>query len=368
MPARDAEPSGTAMRGPARREPALIVLAVNCGSASVKYAVIEPLEAGAGARHASGSLEGAESGELVTVMLDQLRRSGLLERIEAAGHRVVHGGRRLVGPAVIDDALLAELDSLSELAPLHNPPTIAAVRQVRAALPGIPQVATFDTAFHSTLPPQAATYAVPWLWARDYAVHRYGFHGLAHRAMLAGAAAQLGRGPTDLRLVTFQLGSGCSACAIAQGRSVDTSMGLTPNEGLVMRTRSGDVDPTMTDFVARRSGRPHARVHAELESGSGLLGLSGRTGDMRELLRLEAQGDERARLAVSVFCYRARKYLGAYLAVLGGTVDAVVFGGGIGENAPDIRRRITDGFRLPVLVVAVDEQMVIVEDVLQALQ
>ncbi len=333
------------------------MLALNCGSATIKYLVAEGAE-----RLAEGETELAGGGGAVPAILDGLRRRGLLERVRAVGHRVVHGGLRFLDPVLVDGSVLAQLDYLSELAPLHNPPAIAAIRAAREALPGIPQVATFDTSFHAGMPPEASTYAVPWQWTEDYAVLRYGFHGLAHRSMLAGAAAQLGRPADELRLVTFQLGSGCSACAIAGGRSLDTSMGLTPNEGLVMRTRSGDVDPTLVEYVARVSGQSVDAVLADLSERSGLAGVAGGDGDMRDLLAREAQGDERAALAVSIFTYRARKYLGAYLAVLGGA-DAVVFGGGVGENAADIRDRITAGLGLRVLVVRVDEEAVIVGDV-----
>lgn len=333
------------------------MLALNCGSATIKYLVAAGAE-----RLAEGEAELAAGRGPVPAILEDLRGRGLLERVQAVGHRVVHGGFRFQDPVLVDTSVLQELDYLSELAPLHNPPAIAAIRAAREALPGIPQVATFDTSFHARMPPEASTYAVPWQWTEDYAVHRYGFHGLAHRSMLAGAAAQLGRAPEELRLVTFQLGSGCSACAIAGGRSVDTSMGLTPNEGLVMRTRSGDVDPTLVEYVARVSRRSVDAVLADLSERSGLAGVAGGDGDMRDLLAREARGDERAALAVSIFAYRARKYLGAYLAVLGGA-DAVVFGGGVGENAASVRDRITAGLGLRVLVVRVDEESVIAGDV-----
>lgn len=333
------------------------MLALNCGSATLKYLV-----AAGERRIAAGKEEGGETADLVAAVLERLRRQDVLGQVTAAGHRVVHGGPRFVAPVLVDDEVLAELDRLSELAPLHNPPAVAAIRAARSALPGVPQVATFDTAFHSTLPPAAATYAVPMEWAQELAVRRYGFHGLAHRALLAGAAAQLGRPPAELRLVTFQLGSGCSACAIDRGRSVETSMGLTPNEGLVMRTRSGDVDPTLVEYVARAGGRPFAAVLDDLSHRSGLAGLAGGDGDMRAVLAAAARGDERARLALGVYCHRARKYLGAYLAVLGGA-DAVVFGGGVGENSQEVRERIAGGLGPPILVVAVDEQRIIQQDV-----
>jgi len=276
----------------------LRVLAVNSGSSSLKHLLAEgKVEAGSG-RHP------------VQDLMADLRQRGLLDGLEAVGHRVVHGGDRFVDPVAVDERVLADLDALSELAPLHNPPAVAGIREALAALPGEPEVAVFDTAFHARMPPTGALYAVP----RDWGVRRYGFHGLAHRWLAERYAELSGRPLAELRLITLQLGSGCSAAAIAGGHSIDTSMGLTPTEGLVMSTRSGDVDPTLVQFL----------------SGSA---------DMRQLLR--ATGAQ-AREAIEVFTYRARKYVGAYMAALGG-LDAVVFGGGVGEAAPDIRRRILDG-------------------------
>ena len=264
--------------------------------------------------------------------------------VEAVGHRVVHGGDRFTEPVVITDAVEKEIDALSELAPLHNPACLAGIRGARAVLGSrIPMVAVFDTAFHRSLPDAARLYALPLELADRHHIRRYGFHGIAHASLAAGYAAHSGRPLDQSRLITLQLGNGCSITAIAGGRSVDTSMGFTPLEGLVMGTRTGDVDPTVVSYLAERERVPASDVEQWLNERSGLLGLSGRTNDMRELLRAASEErDSRAELAIELFCYRARKYLGAYLAALGGA-DAVVFGGGIGEAAPVIRARICEG-------------------------
>jgi acetate kinase len=262
--------------------------------------------------------------------------------IAAVGHRVVHGGSRFVAPAVIDRGALARLEALSELAPLHNPAAVAGIRAAREALgAAVPMVAVFDTAFHAALPPRASHYALPDDLVERHGIRRFGFHGIAHAAMLRQYAVMAGRPAASARLVTFHLGNGCSAAAIRDGRSIDTSMGFTPLEGLVMGTRSGDLDPGIIGFLAQRERVGAAEVEQWLNARSGLLGLSGLSGDMRDLLDAEAE-NERAALALDVFCYRARKYLGAYLAALEGA-EAVVFGGGIGEHAPAIRARICAG-------------------------
>jgi acetate kinase len=269
------------------------------------------------------------------------RAQGYALQIDAVGHRVVHGGERFRAPVVIDDAVMAIIDSVVELAPLHNPGSIAGIKGVRAVLGlQMPMVAVFDTAFHHSLPPYAATYAIDLDLAHKHGIRRYGFHGIAHESMAGMAAAALHRPLSRLKLITLQLGNGCSATAIDRGRSVDTSMGFTPLEGLVMGTRSGDLDPALVVHLSNKEGMTAEEVEHLLNERSGLLGLSGRSRDMREILAA-AQGhrDPRAALAVEVFCYRVRKYIGAYLAVLGGA-DAIVFGGGIGERSSLIRSRI----------------------------
>ncbi|MDF1502080.1 acetate kinase [Roseisolibacter sp. H3M3-2] len=264
--------------------------------------------------------------------------------IEAVGHRVVHGGEQFTRSVRIDDAVLRGIEDTIDLAPLHNPANLRGIRAAAAVLgAGVPQVAVFDTAFHNTLPPHAYLYAIPYQLYRRYKVRRYGFHGTSHRYVAHRWRQLTGTAREATRLVTLHLGNGCSACAIAGGDSVDTSMGFTPLEGLVMGTRSGDVDATILDYVGAKEGLSLGEAEALLNKQSGLLGISGLTHDMRELLAEEREHrDRRASLAIDIFCYRVRKYVGAYLAAMGGA-DALVFAGGIGENAPEVRARICAG-------------------------
>jgi acetate kinase len=264
--------------------------------------------------------------------------------IGAAGHRVAHGGERFVRSVAIDEAVLRGIEDTIELAPLHNPANLKGIQAVRAVLgPGVPQVAVFDTAFHHTLPEQAFLYAIPYSLYRRHRVRRYGFHGTSHRYVSYRWRQLTGRGREGTRLITLHLGNGCSACAIRGGDSVDTSMGFTPLEGLVMGTRSGDVDPAVLDYVAQKEGLSLHDVEMLLNKQSGLLGISGLTNDLRELMaEADEHDDRRARLAIELFCYRARKYVGAYLAALGGA-DAVCFAGGIGENAARVRASVCEG-------------------------
>ncbi len=261
--------------------------------------------------------------------------------IEAVGHRVVHGGERFTHSTRIDDAVRRELEELIELAPLHNPHNLRGIAAARSALgTGIPQVAVFDTAFHHSLPDTAYLYAIPYQLYRRHRVRRYGFHGTSHRYIAYRYRQLTGRTREQTKIITLHLGNGASACAIVGGKSVDTSMGFTPLEGLVMGTRSGDIDPAILDFVSAKEGLSLHELDSMLNKQSGLLGLSGLTADMRELLAEAAEHDDRrARLAVDLFCYRVRKYLGAYLAAMNGA-DAIVFAGGIGENSPEVRARI----------------------------
>jgi acetate kinase len=322
------------------------------------------------------------------------RPGGNAVLVDAVGHRVVHGGERFVSPARITDAVLSELDALNELAPLHNPAALQGIRAARSLLgPAVPMVAVFDTAFHASMPPHASTYALPREIAQRHHARRYGFHGIAHESMLRGYTAMTGIAADRATLITLQLGNGCSAAAIRNGRSVDTSMGFSPLEGLVMGTRSGDLDATLVGYLARREKVDAAEVEQWLNTRSGLLGVSGLSSDMRDLLR-EAPRQPAAALAVELFCYRARKYVGAYLAALGGA-DAVVFGGGIGEHAPAIRARIAEGMewcglrldpernaaagaaparisaddaRLPAYVIPVDESILIAEQTYRCIE
>jgi acetate kinase len=264
--------------------------------------------------------------------------------IEAVGHRVVHGGERFTHSVRVDEQVRRELEDLIDLAPLHNPHNLRGIAAARSVVgPGVPQIAVFDTAFHHSLSETAFLYAIPYQLYRRYRVRRYGFHGTSHRYIAYRYRQLTGKTRENTRILTLHLGNGASACAIVEGKSIDTSMGFTPLEGLVMGTRSGDLDPAIVDFVSSKEGLNLNEIDSLLNKQSGLLGISGLTPDMRELLAEEAEnGDRRARLAIDIFCYRTRKYIGAYLAAMNGA-DAVILSGGIGENSPEIRRRICDG-------------------------
>ena len=263
--------------------------------------------------------------------------------IDAVGHRVVHGGEQFSNSVKIDPVVLREIEEMIELAPLHNPHNLKGIAAVRETLGDIPQVAVFDTAFHQTLPAHAYLYAIPYSLYRRYKVRRYGFHGTSHRYVAYRYRRLTGRSREETKLITIHLGNGCSACAIQGGNSIDTSMGFTPLEGLVMGTRSGDLDPAILDFIAAKEGQTLNEIEGILNKQSGLLGISGLTHDMRELLAEEQENnDRRARLAIEIFAYRARKYIGSYLAAMGGA-EAIVFTGGIGENGAAVRARICEG-------------------------
>ena len=361
------------------------VLVLNCGSSSVKFQLVETDEASAAARRdgalarglveniggaailryeAAGSRPLRETEEILEHKIAVERSLSLLSRedvgvikdrreIEAVGHRIVHGGERFKTSVLIDDAVLDGIEDCFELAPLHNPPNVKGYRAARELLPDVPQVAVFDTSFHQTMAPQAFLYGLPYVFYQRHGIRRYGFHGTSHRFVSWRLSEALGRAPEDagLRLVTCHLGNGCSVAAIRGGRSVDTSMGFTPLEGLVMGSRSGDLDPAIVLYVMAKEELGPAEVNALLNKHSGLLGVSGLSNDMRTLLKAEATGNERARLAVDVFCYRLRKYIAAYAGVLGG-VDGLAFAGGIGENAPAVRAGALAG--LEAMGLAVD--------------
>ena len=334
-----------------------LALVLNSGSSSVKFALLVPAsgqrvlggmgerlgqpEAALRIRRYPGEtveepLPGATHEAVLTRVLDHLgdaKPPGL--RLIGAGHRVVHGGR-FTSSVRVDDSVIAEVRSFSHLAPLHNPANLAGIEAVRAILPDLPQVAVFDTSFHQTMPPRAFRYAVPQEWFARYGVRRYGFHGISHRFVSRQAASMLGRPPTELRLVTAHLGNGCSATAVRDGVSVDTTMGLTPLEGLVMGTRSGDVDPGLPGYLAEQTGMDIGEITRSLQEDSGLQGLSGVGNDMRTVTAAAAEGNPRAQLAVEVFVYRLAK-AAAGLVVGLERLDALVFTGGIGENSAVIR-------------------------------
>jgi acetate kinase len=354
---------GFSMRSP------MNVAVINCGSSSIKYEIVD---AGDLAVIASGLVEkiGSADGRirqrkrnaggtfdeqgLSAPLADHRAGFDLIERVNekdpllrteagflGMGHRVVHGGDLFREPALINDEVIAAIRRLIPLAPLHNPSNLLGIEVARERFPRVPQVAVFDTAFHQTLPPQAYRYAVPHELYEKHGVRKYGFHGSSHGYVAKEAARHLGKQLGEVNLIVLHLGNGASAAAVQGGRSIDTSLGMTPLEGLVMGTRCGDLDPSIPFYLMRQTGMSAEEVESLLNRESGLKGLCG-VSDMREVLERAARGDERAGLAVDMFCYRIRKYIGAYHAVLG-RLDAIVFTGGIGENAGVIRQRVCEG-------------------------
>jgi len=344
----------------------MIVLVINAGSSSIKYQLYQMPEAQVLAR---GIVEriGEETSRLthyyndsthsaetkikdhqkgMELILDTLtdKDVGVIEdisRIGAVGHRVVHGGEEFTGSVVIDEKVVASIEKFADLAPLHNPPNLTGIRAAQYNLPDTRQVACFDTAFHTTIPEVAYMYALPYEFYEKHRVRRYGFHGTSHRYVARRGADLMGKGKYDITVITSHLGNGCSVTAVKKGRSIDTSMGLTPLEGVVMGTRSGDFDPAILFYLAEK-GYDMKTLNDLCNKKSGLLGISGKSNDMRNLTALAEKGESRARLAIDIFCYRIKKYIGAYTAVLD-TLDAVVFTGGIGENAVEVRAGICSG-------------------------
>ncbi|RKF26708.1 acetate/propionate family kinase [Micromonospora globbae] len=324
------------------------VLVLNCGSSSVKYRLYDGEEVrDKGTVERIGEPGGgpADHESAVRGILAGLDLTGLA----AVGHRVVHGGKKFERPVLIDDAVLAAIRDLVPLAPLHNPPNLAGIAVAREALPDVPQVAVFDTAFHHTLPPSASTYAIARDTADRYGIRRYGFHGTSHAYVSRRTADLLGRPYDALNIITLHLGNGASACAVSGGRSVATSMGMSPLEGLVMGTRSGDLDPTVIFHLRREGGLSVDEIDDLLNHRSGLLGLTG-ANDMREVLARRADGDPAATLAFDVYCRRITGYVGAYYALLG-RVDAITFTAGVGEHAAPVREAALAGLdRLGITV------------------
>ena len=335
------------------------VLVVNSGSSSLKYAVVQP---DSGTVVADGVVERigdgpvADHGEALRVAFDQLAESGQqLDSLGlfAVGHRVVHGGPDFYEPTVIDDALVAKLKELAPLAELHNPPAVLGIEVARKALPDLPHIAVFDTAFFHDLPPAAASYAIDRNLARRWNIRRYGFHGTSHKFVSEQVAMFLETPLESLNQIVLHLGNGASASAIAGGRPVDTSMGLTPLEGLVMGTRSGDIDPGVMSYLSRMAGMDIEDIDDMLNERSGVLGLSGDI-DFRVIHKRIAAGDEAAVLAYDVYIHRLRKYIGAYMAVLG-TTDVITFTAGVGENDAAVRRDALTG--MATLGVELDEEL-----------
>jgi acetate kinase len=399
------------------------ILVLNVGSSSLKFQLIDTDEAAIAASHdrrlARGQVERIGGESIVTLAVEnkppvkttvRLRdhaaavehvigwivgdASGVpissVGEIEAVGHRVVHGGERFSHSTRIDDEVWRALQDLIDLAPLHNPHNLRGVAAARAVLgSGVPQVAVFDTAFHHTLPETSYIYAIPYQYYRRHRVRRYGFHGTSHRYVAYRYRQLTGKSREETKIITLHLGNGASACAIVGGASTDTSMGFTPLEGLVMGTRSGDIDPAILEYLAVKEGASSSELDSMLNKQSGLLGVSGLTADMRELqAEIAEHGDRRAKLALDLFCYRIKKYLGAYLAAMNGA-DAIVFAGGIGENSAIVREQVCaqldwlgvvtdaatnatltgregrfdrDGSRVQLWVIPTDEELLIARD------
>lgn len=401
------------------------ILVINCGSSSVKFQLVETslemMKVDQDRLLAKGVIERIGSQAIITLQGQtevQIRRaapirdhkqaldyvlkwlvspeSGVstmrsLADIDGVGHRIVHGGEAFKASTRITPDVIKGIEDCIELAPLHNPANLSGIKGISEVLgSGIPQVAVFDTAFHAKMPEESYLYAVPYQFYRRYKLRRYGFHGTSHRYVSYRYRQIKGLEKEQVKIITIHLGNGCSACAIDGGWSVDTSMGLTPLEGLVMGTRSGDIDPAVIDFLAHKEGLSISEIDNILNKQSGLLGISGLTHDMRELIAEESENqDRRARLAIAIFCKRVRKYIGSYLAELNGA-DALVFTGGIGENSAFIRERICtglewfgveldeernrqtiggkgglitrDGARLPVYAIPTNEELLIARD------
>ncbi|MFQ5604550.1 MAG: acetate kinase [bacterium] len=366
------------------------VLVLNCGSSSVKFQIIETdlelIQKDQDRCLAKGVLERIGSHALITLQAEgqpkqkkdaairdhraaidlilrwiislesKIDRINSLSDIHAIGHRVVHGGEKFKVSVKIDDSVIAGIEDCIELAPLHNPSNIKGIRAARELLGvNVPQVAVFDTAFHSTMPATSFIYGIPYQFYRRYKIRRYGFHGTSHRYISYRYRQLHNLKLQDVSIISLHLGGGCSACAIKNGESFDTSMGFTPLEGLLMGTRSGDVDVSIFEYLYHKEGMTFSEIDNILNKRSGLLGISGLTDDMRELLEEEADNqDRRARLAIDIFCKRVKKYIGAYFAEMNGA-EAVVFTGGIGENSPIIRERICAGLESIGLILDTEE-------------
>jgi len=400
----------------------MIILALNCGSSSVKYqlydwngrgimtkGIVERIgldnsfinheEPGKDVYKAEYKCP--DHGEALKLIINTLldKEVGVIKEINAisaVGHRVVHGGEHFSSSVMIDEKVLSAIKEFQDLAPLHNPHNISGIEAAKALLPNVPQVAVFDTAFHQTMPPYAYMYAVPYEWYKMYGVRRYGFHGTSHLYVSRRAAAIMGKKPEELKIITMHVGNGVSIAAVRNGISVDTSMGLTPLEGAVMGTRSGDLDPAIILFMIEKEGFYAHQLDMILNKKSGLLGITGKYYDRRDVDKYAAEGDERCRLAQEIEAYRLKKYIGAYAAAMGG-LDAVVFTAGAGELNYGLRERVMDGMefmgmkldpernkdgasreketvistddsRVKVMVIPTDEELVFVEDVAAILE
>ena len=407
------------------------VFVLNCGSSSLKFQIIatdeDQIAKDTDQQLAKGLIERIASEAIITLQVGkqapfkgaaplrdhkaalayiikwmsapETRIPGItsLSDIHAVGHRVVHGAERFKGSILIDDAVIGGLQDCIDLAPLHNPANLKGIFAARELFgPQMPQVAVFDTAFHSTMPEKAYLYAIPYQLYRRFKVRKYGFHGTSHRYVAFRYRKLTGKSRQDTNIITVHLGNGCSACAIKGGKSFDTTMGMTPLEGLMMGTRSGDIDPTVIDYLVHKEGSSFDEIFSTLNKRSGLLGISGLTNDMRELeTEAEEHQDRRAILAIDMFCHRVKKYIGAYLAEMNGA-DAICFAGGIGENSSTIRSKVLSGMdwlgvkldesrneqavrgkemlisaddsRVPVFVIPTNEELILARDTVRAVK
>ena len=387
------------------------VLVLNCGSSSIKYQFFDTVEKialakgvveriGMSSAVLSHSRYDGDGIKIVGEILDHAiaieyvlgvmlsKNHGVIDSkvdIEAVGHRVVHGGENFTDSILITDEVMQVLQDNIELAPLHNPPNIKGIQAVKRILPNVPQCAVFDTAFHTKMPMKSFLYGIPYELYKKHKIRKYGFHGTSHTYVAHKAAEILGKNYNELKIVTAHLGNGCSMAAIKNGISIDTSMGFTPLEGLLMGTRSGDLDPSLILYIMGKEGLSLNEAGTLLNKHSGLIGISGVSSDMRELISAIKEGNKRAQVAFDIFCYRIKKYLGSYAAAMGG-IDAFVFTGGIGENSAEVREEVCrdmnflgiqlddeknlrkeeiiskDGSRVPILRIPTNEELVIALD------
>ncbi|KPU43953.1 acetate kinase [Oxobacter pfennigii] len=389
------------------------VLVINCGSSSLKYQLIEMTDEEVLAKGLVEriGLEGSvlthrpkdmdkiiiekdmkDHKEAVKLVLEALvdKNHGVIksmDEITAVGHRVVHGGEKYSGSVLIDDVVMNVLKECSAIAPLHNPPNIIGINACRDLMPDVPMAAVFDTAFHQTMPDYSYMYALPYEYYEKFSIRKYGFHGTSHKYVSIKAAEMLNKPYNELKIITCHLGNGSSVAAVKNGKSVDTSMGFTPLEGLMMGTRSGDLDPAIIDYLASREGMTISEINNVLNKKSGFLGVSGVSSDSRDIENAAKEGNKRAQMAFSMFCYRVKKYIGAYAAAMGG-VDTIVFTAGIGENSIPTREKICEdmeflgitidkeknkirgkkedisaaGAKVRVLIIPTDEEMMIARE------
>lgn len=359
------------------------VFVINCGSSSLKYQLIDMTDEhvmakglverigieGSRVKHTTTGKESVlvekplethkEALEVVMSVLTDETNGAIkdVSEINAVGHRVVHGGEKFADSVRIDEKVMGAIKECVELAPLHNPANIIGIEACETLMPGVPMVAVFDTAFHQTMPKAAYVYALPYDYYTKYGIRRYGMHGTSHRYVSKQAADVLGKNIEDLKIVTCHLGNGASVSAVKNGHSVDTSMGFTPLEGLIMGTRCGDLDPAVITFIMEKEGLDLNGINDVMNKKSGVLGISGVSSDFRDIEQAAEAGNERAALAIESFAYRVRKYIGAYAAAMGG-VDAIVFTAGLGENSPETRRQICEGLEFLGVKVDVEENNV----------